>query len=437
MLSRKDMLNTIHPGYSASIQRSGLLYYSLAFLFGFLLFALPVMVQAQNYDLLIKGGHVIDAKNDIDGQMDIAVKDGTIARVASNISETEAERVVNAEGLYVSPGLIDIHSHNYYGTEPYRSYSNGFSALPPDGFTFRAGVTTVVDVGGAGWKNFRHFKDQVIDRSQTRVLAFINIVGDGMSGLPEQNLEDMDPRMTSLTANRFPEIVGVKIAHYSGHDWEPYHRTVQAAEDAGIPVMVDFGGANPPLPLEDLFFNVLRPGDIYTHAYGGGGARRQAVVDENGTLRARMLEAQERGIIFDIGHGGGSFFYSVAVPAMEQGLWPDVISTDIHRGSMNDGMKDMLNVVSKILNMGMSLQEVIEASTWKPAQVIQREDLGHLSEGAEADIAIFSLHEGDFGFLDSRGYLKPGNQKLETELTVRRGRVVWDLNGLAAPLWNE
>lgn len=412
-------------------------HYFAALLLGCLFLLLPAQIQAQDYDLLIRGGHVIDAKNDIDGQMDIAVKDGRIARVASNISESNAGRVVDAQGLYVTPGLIDIHSHNYYGTEPYRAYSNGFNALPPDGFTFRAGVTTVVDVGGAGWKNFRHFKDQVIDRSQTRVLAFINIVGDGMSGLAEQNLEDMDPGMTSLTAGRFPEIVGVKIAHYSGHDWEPYRRTVQAAEEAGIPVMVDFGGADPPLPLEDLFFNVLRSGDIYTHTYGGGGDRRQAVINENGDLRPRMLEARDHGIIFDVGHGGGSFFYSVAVPAMEQGLWPDVISTDIHRSSMNNGMKDMLNVVSKIMNMGMSLQDVIKASTWKPAQVIQREDLGHLSEGAEADIAIFRLHEGDFGFLDSTGYLKPGTQKLETELTIRAGRIVWNLNGLAAPLWNE
>lgn len=405
---------------------------------GCLLFFLPAVTHAQDYDLLIKGGHVIDPKNEIDGIMDIAIKEGKIARVASNIAEDSAEKVVNASGLYVTPGLIDIHSHNYHGTEPGRAYSNSFSALPPDGFTFRSGVTTVVDVGGAGWRNFQHFKDQVIDRSQTRVLAFINTVGDGMSGFREQNLNDIDPRMTALVANRFRgDIVGVKIAHYSGHDWEPYNRTVEAAEQAGIPVMVDFGGARPPLPLEDLFFNVLRPGDIYTHAYGGGGTGRQAVVDENGTLRPRMLEAQERGIIFDIGFGGGSFFYDVAVPAFEQGLRPNTISTDIHTGSMNGGMKNMLNAVSTLMNMGMSLPEVIEASTWEPAKVIQREDLGNLSEGAAADLAVFSLLEGDFGFQDSRRSVISGNQKLETELTLRDGRVVWDLNGLAAPIWNE
>lgn len=402
-----------------------------------LFFLLPSLLFAQSYDILIKGGHVIDPKNGINGVVDIAISADTVAQVAENIPEQDAVKVVDASGLYVSPGLIDMHSHNFYGTEPYRQYSNGFSALPPDGFTFRSGVTTVVDVGGAGWRNFREFKDQVIDRSQTRVLAFINIAGDGMSGLAEQNLEDMDPRMTAIAANQFSEIVGVKIAHYNGRDWEPYRRTVAAAEEAGIPVMVDFGGAIPALPLDSLVLEILRPGDIYTHVYGGGVEVRQAVVDENGNLRDGMLEAQERGLIFDVGHGGGSFFYSVAVPAIEQGLWPNTISSDIHIGSMNGGMKNMANLLSKFMNLGMSLQEVIEASTWKPAQVIQREELGHLSEGAVADIAIFSLHEGDFGYIDSRGYVLPGDEKLQPELTIRAGNVVWDLNGLAAIPFEE
>lgn len=404
---------------------------------GLLITGSLVSVQAQTYDLLLKSGHVIDPKNGINGLIDIAVKDGVIARVAVDIPTTEASLVVNAAGLFVTPGLIDIHSHHYFGTEPNRYLSNGFTALPPDGFTFRVGITTVVDVGGAGWRNFRHFKEQVIDRSRTRVLAFINIVGDGMSGLPEQNLNDMDPKMTALVARQFPEIVGVKLAHYRLHDWEPYHRAVEAGKLADIPVMVDFGGAEPILPLEILFFDIFRPGDILTHAYRGTGNRRQPVVDEEGMLRPRMLEAQERGIIFDVGHGGGSFFYDNAVPATQQGLWPNTISTDLHSGSMNAGMKDQLNVMSKFLNLGMPMQDVIRASTWKPAQVIQREDLGNLSEGAEADIAVFRRHEGEYGFIDARGYMLPGKEKLEAELTLRAGRVVWDLNGLAAPLWNK
>lgn len=399
-------------------------------------------LQGDTYDLLLKGGHVIDPKNEIDRPMDIAIHDGIIARVAEDISVGSAERVVDAGGLYVTPGLIDIHGHHFHGTKPHHYLSNSFTALPPDGFTFRAGVTTAVDVGGSGWTNFPLFKEQVIDRSQTRVLAFINIIGAGMRGaVPyEQNLNDMDPKMTALVANSHPEIVGVKIAHYSGHEWEPYRRAVEAAENAGIPVMVDFGGADPVLPLEELFFDVLRPGDIYTHAYGGGmtgHGGRQALVDESGTLRPRMLEAQERGIIFDIGFGGGSFFYEYALPAFEQGLHPNTISTDLHTGSMNGGMKTLLNAVSTLMNMGMSLQEVIEASTWKPAQVIQREDLGNLSEGTEADIAVFSMRQGDFGFQDSRRIRIDGSEKLVAELTLRAGRVVWDLNGIASQRWEE
>lgn len=399
--------------------------------------------QAQSYDLLIKGGHVIDPANGIDAPRDVAIQDGRIARVAPDISASSAARVVDATGLYVTPGMIDIHGHHYYGTTPNRYLSDSFIALPPDGFTFRAGVTTVVDVGGAGWTNFRHFKEQVIDRSRTRVLSFLNIVGDGMSGvIPyEQNLNDMDPKMTGLVANQFSDyVVGIKIAHYHGHEWEPYRRSVEAAAMAGIPVMVDFGGAEPPLPLEELFFDILRPGDIYTHAYGGGvtgHGGRQSVVDENGRLRPRMLEAQEHGIIFDIGHGGGSFFYEVAIPASQQGLWPNTISTDLHTGSMNAGMKDQLNVVSNMMALGMPLQEAIKASTWTPARVIQREELGNLSEGAVADVAVFRLHEGEFGFMDSRGYVLPASQKLEAELTLRAGRVAWDLNGIAAPRWGE
>lgn len=405
---------------------------------GCLLFVLPIPIQAQLYDLLLKDGHMIDPKNGIDAPMDIAIAERKIARVAVDIPESGAGQVVDVSGLYITPGLIDIHSHNYYGTEPHSAYSNGFNALPPDGFTFRAGVTTVVDVGGSGWRNFRHFKEQVIERSQTRVLAFLNIVGRGMKGgVIEQNLNDMDPKMTALVANRNEEIVGVKIAHYSGHEWEPYHQAVKAAELAGIPVMVDFGGANPPLPLKTLLLEVLRPGDIYTHAFSQPGSSRQAIVDGNGNPRPGMLEAQKRGIIFDVGHGQASFAYSVAVPAFEQGLWPNTISTDIHRNSMNAGMKDMSNLMSKLLNLGMTLQEVIEASTWTPAQAIQREDLGHLSKGAVADIAVFNLRKGDFGFLDAHGYLKTGNQKLEAELTVRAGDIVWDLNGLAASVWSE
>lgn len=389
-------------------------------------------------DILLKGGHVIDPKNGLDGVMDVAISDGRIQAVGENLSTEGVEKVVDVRGLYVVPGLIDIHGHHFWGTEEGRYLRNSYSALPPDGFTFRAGVTTVVDAGSPGWQNFPTYKTQTIDKSRTRVLAFLNIVGEGMSGgAYEQDLADMDPKLTAMVARRYKDyIVGIKLAHYSGPEWAPTERSVEAGVLADIPVMIDFGGHTPTLSLETLLMEKLRPGDILTHCYANVRGR-EAIVDDEGKLKPYALKAQERGIIFDVGHGGGSFLFSQAVPAIEQGLKPNTISTDLHTGSMNGGMKDMLNVVSKCLNMGMSLQEVIEASTWAPAQVIQRPELGNLDVGAEADVAVLRLREGAFGYLDVRGWKLEGDQKLECEMTLRAGSIVWDLNGLAGTPWTE
>lgn len=400
-----------------------------------LILCLVFSSEAQQYEMLIKGGHVIDPKNNIDNVMDVAIADGKIARVAADIPESSAEKVVNAQGLYVTPGLIDLHSHNFHGTEPDAYLSNSFTALPPDGFSFRVGVTTIVDVGGAGWKNFPTFKEQTIDRSKTRVLSFLNIVGSGMKGGPfEQNLNDMDAKMTAMVAQRHPEIVGIKVAHYAGPEWDPVERAVEAGKIAGIPVMIDFGGHIPPLSLEALLMEKLRPGDIFTHTFAHVPGRIP-VVDERGKVRPYVWEAQKRGVIFDVGHGGGSFLFRQAIPALKEGFRPNTISTDLHTGSMNAGMKSQINVMSKFINMGMPMAEVIAASTWNSAKVLQREDLGHLSEGAVADVAVINLKEGNFGFVDSGGYRMDGKQTLECELTLREGEVVWDLNGISRPYW--
>ena len=404
-------------------------------------------VSAQEIDLLIKGGHVIDAKNKINGKMDVAVKDGKILRVAADIPASSAKKTINVNGLYVTPGFLDIHGHVFHGTEPDNYLSNSQDALPPDGFTFRAGVTTVADAGGAGWKNIDLFRKNVVDKSKTRVLAFMNIVGGGMRGVEtfEQDKTDMDPKLTAASAKKNKDIViGIKIAHYIGHDWDPTDFAVAAGKIAEIPVMVDFGKALPPLPLEDLLLKHLRPGDILTHAYrydqefdksGEMIEHKQAIVDVNTKkLKPYVWEARKRGVIFDVGHGGGSFNWSQAVPAMEQGFHPDVLSSDLHTGSMNAGFKDMANLASKFLVLGMPLADVVAASTWNPAKVIQRPELGHLSVGSEADIAVFRLREGDFGYIDASGMAIRGKQKLEAELTLRNGRVVWDLNALSAPL---
>ncbi len=396
------------------------------------------VITAQDIDLLIKNGHLIDPKNQVDGTMDVAIKDGKILEVARNIAANRASKVVDATGLYVTPGIIDIHTHNFAGTEPDAMYSNGWNSLPPDGFTFRAGVTTVVDQGCAGWRNFRIFKENIIDKSKTRVLAFVNIVGAGMKGGEvEQNLADMDPKLAAMAVEKYPEIiVGVKVAHYIGPQWMPVENAVKAGEMADVPVMVDFGVSDPVLSLETLLMDKLRPGDILTHCFGDTPGRGH-VVDDQGKLFEFTLRAQQRGIIFDVGHGAGSFAFTQGIPAIEQGLKPNSISTDLHISSMNGGMKDQLNVMSKFLNMGLTLQEVIEKSTWNPAQIIKRTDLGHLTVGAEADLAVLDLLEGEFGYVDVRGYRMDGTKKLECELTVKGGQVMWDLNGISRPHWTE
>jgi dihydroorotase len=394
--------------------------------------------QAPDFDLLIRNGHVIDPGNTIDAVMDVAIAGGKIARVAASIDPASARRVADATGLYVVPGLIDIHAHVFYGTEKDAYLSNSDTAVPPDSHSFRSGQTTLVDAGGAGWRNFLQFKEQVIDRSRTRVLAFINIVGSGMKGGPvEQNLSDMDAKLTAMRIRQYKElIVGVKVAHYTGPDWDPVTRAVEAGRDANVPVMVDFGMQKPPLALDDLLLRRLRPGDILTHMYAHVSGRTP-IVDDGGKVRPFVWEARKRGVIFDAGHGGGSFLFAQAVPAMAQGFRPDVISTDLHTGSMNAGMKDILNTMSKFLNMGMPLPDVIRSNTSRAAEVIKRPDLGHLSVGAEADVAVLNVRRGTFGFVDSGGGKLSGDRKLECELTVKGGQVVWDLNGISRPLWTE
>jgi dihydroorotase len=394
--------------------------------------------QPPEFDLLIKGGQVIDAKNGVNAVMDVGITGAKISRVAANIDPKLAKSVVDATGLYVVPGLIDIHSHVFFGTEKDSYLSNGDSAVPPDNHSFRNGQTTLVDVGGAGWRNFPQFKEQVIDRARTRVLSFLNIVGSGMKGGPiEQNLADMDARLTAMRIRQHPGvIVGIKVAHYSGPEWDPVLRAVAAGTETNVPVMIDFGGHTPPLPLDDLLLKHLRPGDILTHTYASVRGRIP-IVDENGKVRPYVWEARKRGIIFDVGHGGGSFLFRQAVPATKQGFYPDVISTDLHTGSMNTGMKDILNTMSKFLNLGMSLQDVVKANTSRAADVIKRADLGHIGAGAEADIAVLNLRRGKFGFIDTGGNKFLGDQKLECELTIKGGQVMWDLNGLSRPMWTE
>jgi dihydroorotase len=391
-------------------------------------------MAAQQYDLLLKGGHVIDPKNNVSRVMDVAVSAGKVAAVAENIPASSARRLADVKGLYVTPGLIDIHVHVYAGTGIARAYT-GDQSVYPDTFSFRSGTTTMVDAGTSGWRNFPDFKDRVIRRARTRMFALLNIVGGGMGPATdnESNPADMDPEAAIKMAKENPDvIVGFKSAHYAGKGWPSIDNVMKAAKATNLPVMIDFGTINDERNINTLFMDKLRPGDIYTHCYSG---LRDEVVD--GKLNSAMVAGRKRGIIFDVGHGGGSFFWPVALKAYEAGFVPDSISTDLHTGSMNAGMKDMTNVMSKILNMGTKLDDVIKMSTWNPANEIKHPELGHLSVGADADITVLSLQRGSFGFLDSAGARRSGTQKLVAEITVRGGQVMWDLNGRAAVEWDK
>jgi dihydroorotase len=228
-------------------------------------------------------------------------------------------------------------------------------------------------------------------------------------------------------------IVGIKTAHYDGPEWTPVERAVQAGTIANLPVMVDFGTFRPERPYEELVSNKLRPGDISTHMY----LDDVPMLDAQGKVRPYLFEAKKRGVIFDVGHGGGSFIFRQAAPAIGQRFVPDSISTDLHNDSMNAGMKDMLNVMSKFLNLGVSLDDVIRMSTSNPAHEIKHDELGNLSVGADADVAVLHLEKGHFGFVDTYGARMVGDEKLICELTVRDGRVVWDLNGITREDWTR
>ena len=394
-----------------------------------LLAGLSGRAQTPRYDVLLRGGHVMDPRNNISANRDVAIAAGKIAAVAAQINPADAAKTIDVAGLHVIPGIVDIHTHVYAGTGEKGSYA-GDNSVYPDGFTFRACVTTINDAGSSGWRSFEDFKQRIIDRSQTRVLAFLNIVGAGMRGAKfENDLNDMEAKPTADMARKYRGVVvGVKTAHYAGPEWTPVERAVEAGTLANIPVMVDFGTNHKERPVADLVTKKLRPGDIYTHMYSG--LREEQ--DPSGKVNPGLWEGRKRGVIFDVGHGGGSFAWRIAVPAVKEKFVPDSISSDLHIGSMNAGMKDMPNVMSKFLAMGLSLDDVVRMSTWNAAREIKQDARGHLSVGADADVAILRLERGNYGFIDSFGGRMKGNERLTCELTMRDGKVVYDLNGLAA-----
>jgi len=382
---------------------------------------------APTYDLLLKGGRVIDPASSADGPMDLAVAGRRIAAVQADIPASAAARVADVTGWLVLPGLIDMHAHCY-----------GFEhAMFPDEMCFPYGVTTMLDVGGAGWRTYDDFEAAVLRRTRVRVFALMNIVGRGMVGNPyEQDIDDMDPRATAERIAAAGEAcIGVKVAHFEGPGWEAVDRGVEAAGLSGTWVMVDQN----PLPsrtMDRMLLEHLRPGDVLTHAY----SFNKPIVDAGGNVKKHFWQARENGIVFDTGHGNGNFSFRMAVPAIEQGFLPDTVSTDLHRKSLLYSVPTMTEVMSKLIAAGMSLEDVVERSTVNPARHMGHAELGTLSVGAPADIAALEMAQGDFGLSDNSpsGYrVMKADRRLVCQITIRDGEVVWDRNGRTKEDWTK
>lgn len=391
------------------------------------------------YDILIRNGHVIDPANKISDIRDIAAKDGKIALVAKGIAANEAEVCIDAAGLFVTPGIIDIHAHLYPMMPKPQNYV--FWSVNPEAHMFQSGVTTAVDAGTVGWRRFLDFKQNIIDTCPVRILSFLNISDDGMIDNPaEQRPENLHPEITAAVAKAYPDtIVGIKSAHYRATAPFDDHYTPWASIDAAIiagnlcqkPIMVD---TYPNLPLRSYpdILKRLRPGDIHTHCF----APQFDIINDDGQISSHLREARQRGIRFDVGHGGGSYCHSHAARAYSVGWSPDTISSDLHMLNVHTVVESMQNVMSKFLNIGMPLEEVIRRSTTEPARSIGHPELGTLRVGACADVAVFNLRQGKFGFRDGAGSRLNGTRKLECVLTIRDGKIVYDTNALSRPEWD-
>lgn len=369
------------------------------------------------YDILLKGGTVIDAAQGLYTVCDIAIVGGVIAAIESDIPETEATHTVFVSDKYVTPGLIDIHAHVYYGVTTW--------GIKADAVCPTAGTTTIVDAGSPSWVTFPGFREFIAKPAQTEILTYIHISGIGLVYGPVGEMHDLayaDPGRVAETLQQHPDITtGVKVRQgkmqVGDNGVAPLKLAIQAAEQAGTPVMCHIGAG---VPLPEIL-QLMRPGDVITHCFQGNGDN---IVDAKGSVIPEAWKARENGVIFDVGHGAGSFRYEIAQRAMEQGFISDVISTDLHTGNLNGPVYDLPTTLSKLMHLGLSLEEVVEKATFSAAKAIQREEqLGNLKIGTVADVAVFEVLEGEFEFFDAHGTKFIGNQKLKAALTIREGKL--------------
>lgn len=389
-------------------------------------------------DMILKNGRVIDPANEIDAIADVAVHNGKIEAVGPGLSGCGRE--INVEGLLVTPGLVDAHCHCYPFFPP---AEDSLPTIHPDAHFFQHGVTTVVDAGTCGWRDFPFFKEQIIDRSRVRIFAMLNIAASGMVHLDcEQDRKQFHPGVVAELAKAYPEtVVAIKTAHYwvglpydaEHQPWTSVDCAVDAAERCGLPCMADFQPNGPERTYPDLILKHLRPGDIHTHMY----AQQFPVLDENGQVNEFLFQARERGVKFDLGHGAGSFWFRNAVPALQQGFVPDTLSTDLYLDNVSGAAIGLDHILSKYLSMGMPLEQVIRKSTTAPAQMLALAGVGTLSPGACADIALFRLEHGRFRYADSGNAALSGDARLSCAGTIRAGEWVYNPGAFGMPEWSE
>lgn len=372
-----------------------------------------------NYDLVLKGGRVIDPRNGIDGKMDVAIKGGSIAAVGASIDAGTA-KVRDVAGAIVSPGLIDIHTHVYHKATSL-SVDPGFIAR-------RSACTTLVDAGSAGAGNYDGFRDYVMRQSPYRIFAFLNISFPGIFGfdkdvaIGEATARAMLPVhrcVEKIEANR-DRIIGVKVrigGIVTGDlGLGALELALEAAEAVKLPLMTHIG--TPP-PSYSAVVDMLRPGDILTHCYRPD---PNSAIGEDGKVLDAVWKARERGVLFDIAHGMGAFGYDTAEAALRDGFKPDLISSDVHVIAVEGPGYDMLHTMSKLLNCGLTLQEVIDMSTSRPALAIRHPELGHLGVGAPADITVLRQYDSDFVFADVVGTKRQGSTLLQPDAVYLAGQ---------------
>ena len=401
----------------------------------------PALAQrTQMYDVVLKGGHVIDAGNSINQQMDVAVLGGKIASVGRDIPAAAGRTSIDVSGYYVTPGLIDLHICCYY---------TNLSVTPSviaDHHCLPSGVTTCCDGGTAGADSFEDFK-KIIDRSKMRILSFLNIAAPGaQADRAEQDPSQFKVQLAADTARKHSNlIVGFKTGHYGGTfdekrtPWASIDSALEAGRLAGLPIMADFTpqpaqGKSPERSYREFLLKKLRTGDVVTHCL----ASRYPFLMEDGKLNPDVLKAKERGIKFDLGHASGSFVLRLVVPAVRQGFIPDTISADLFSDTPVTVGINLTNVMSKFICLGVPLEDVFRRTTVNPAQIIRRPDLGNLSAGSTADIAVFEMLKGNFAYRGSGGGKIKGDKKLQCVLTLFGGEIVYDHPyGLSIPLWED